>query len=305
MQIDPRRLAVLLAIHRAGGVLAAAQTLHLTPSAISQQIARLEAEVGAPVLDRQPSGAVLTPAGRVLADAAEHIESELTDTRKALLALREDVTGTVVIGAFQSFIRTLLAPLVRDLGERLPGVEVLVHELDGDAGQRELRAGDVDLLLLEADSPVGQHTPRGTHDVAILDEPWLVVLPSGAPAPATLNDLESLVWLGVYPEAAAHRATERALSSLQSRPRVVHSYNDYDVAIAMVASGLGVALLPSLAVQDQLPEGVQAVQVPGVGTRQVIARHRTTRSEPRTETLMVLEEIVQAATAHRQSVGLG
>lgn len=305
MQIDPRRLAVLLAIHRAGGVLAAAQTLHLTPSAISQQIARLEAEIGAPVLDRQPSGAVLTPAGRVLADAAEHIESELTDTRKALLALQEDVTGTVVIGAFQSFIRTLLAPLVRDLGERLPGVEVLVRELDGDAGQRELRAGDVDLLLLEADSPVGQHTPRGTRDVAILEEPWLVVLPSSAPAPSTLNELESLVWLGVDPEAAAHRATERALSSLPARPRVMHSYNDYDVAIAMVASGLGVALLPSLAVQDPLPDGVHVVSVPGVGTRQVVARHRTTRSEPRTETLMVLEEIVQAAAAHRQSVGLG
>ncbi|KAA9159316.1 LysR family transcriptional regulator [Amycolatopsis acidicola] len=297
MAIDPRRLTVLLAIQRAGGILAAAGSLHLTPSAVSQQIARLEKEVGAPVLDRQPSGAVLTPAGRVLAEAAERIESELTDARRALFALQEDVTGTVVIGAFQSIIRTLLAPLIRELEERLPGVEVVLRELDWEDGQRELRTGDIDLLLLEAESPIGQHPPRGTRDVAILDEPWFVVLPAGAPVPATLNDLESLVWLGVDPEAAAHRATDRALSTFRLTPKIAHSYNDYDVAIAMVAGGLGVAMLPSLALQDALPDGVQAVSVPGLGTRQVIARHRTTRSEPRPETLTVLDEIIRATAA--------
>ena len=129
MQLDPRRLAVLLNIHRSGGVLAAADTVRVTPSAISQQVARLEEETGITVLDRQPGGAVLTPAGRILVEAAERIESELTDARRALVALQGDVTGTVVIGAFQSVIQALLVPLVADLKERLPGLDLIVQEV--------------------------------------------------------------------------------------------------------------------------------------------------------------------------------
>ena len=74
MQVLPQRLSVLLAVHRAGGVVAAADFLHIPPSAVSQQIRLLERECGARVLDRTPTGAVLTAAGKVLADAAERIE---------------------------------------------------------------------------------------------------------------------------------------------------------------------------------------------------------------------------------------
>ncbi|MFD0446030.1 LysR family transcriptional regulator [Streptomyces rhizosphaericus] len=153
MDIDARKLAVLLAVHRAGGVLAAADVLHLTPSAVSQQIARLESAVGVTVLDRQPRGAVLTQAGRVLAETAERIESELTDARKALAALQGEVTGTVVISAFKTVIRMLLVPLVHGLREQFPGLELLIREMDGEKAQQELRSGAVDLIILEAETP--------------------------------------------------------------------------------------------------------------------------------------------------------
>lgn len=68
MHIDPRRLAYLLAVHRQGGIVAAADVLALTPSAVSQQIRRLEEEVGLDLVDRSPTGAALTPAGRILVD---------------------------------------------------------------------------------------------------------------------------------------------------------------------------------------------------------------------------------------------
>src|ERR1700712_3150032 len=110
MHLDPRRLSVLLNIHRAGGVLAAADVARVTPSAISQQIARLEEETGVTVLDRQPGGAVLTSGGRILVEAAERIESELTDARRALAALQGDVTGTVVIGGVPGAIPDMALP---------------------------------------------------------------------------------------------------------------------------------------------------------------------------------------------------
>ncbi|MFI5614498.1 LysR family transcriptional regulator [Amycolatopsis sp. NPDC051903] len=304
MQIDPRRLAVLLAVHRAGGVLAAADVLHLTPSAVSQQIARLEEATGTAVLDRQPSGAVLTPAGRVLAEAAEHIEAELTDARKALAALREDVTGTVVVAAFQTVIRTLLIPLVHRLQEQFPGLDVVIREMGSEQARQALRSGAVDLLILEADhsgGPAG--APRGTRDVPVLEEPWLVTMPAALADPVSTADLEHLPWLGVDPGApAAHTVTERARRGLPAAPPPLHSYHDYHVALSMVAGGLGIAILPALAVRGALPEGVKAVYLPGLGTRTLIARHRTTRSEPRKEVLTVLDAIITLAAELDPSV---
>lgn len=296
MQIDPRRLAVLLAVHRAGGVLAAGDLLHLTPSAVSQQIARLEEATGTAVLDRQPSGAVLTPAGRVLAEAAEHIEAELIDARKALAALAEDVTGTVVIAAFQSVIRSLLIPLVHQLREQFPALEVVIREMETGKALQFLRSGTVDLLILEDGSPARRGKPaRGTRDVPILEEPWLVVLPTGLADPVSTADLEHLTWLGVDSETAAHAATERTRRGFPDAAAPGHSYYDYNVALSMVAGGLGIALVPALAVREAVPDGVKAVSLPGLGTRTLIARHRTTRSEPRKEVVTVLTAIVTLA----------
>jgi len=272
--------------------------MDVTASAVSQQIGRLEEEAGVTVLDRQPGGAVLTPAGRILVDAAERVESELIDARRALGALKGDVTGTVVIGAFQSVIQALLVPLVADLKDRLPGLDLMVQEVEAGQGQRDLREGAMDLLLLEADSPTGRSHPRGTHDVAVLDEPWVVALPTSVPTPGTLDELAQVTWVGVDPSAAAHRATERVLASFEKKPPVAHMYSDSDVAISMVAGGMGVALLPSLALLGALRrDDVQAVTLPGLGTRLVVARHRSSRAEPRREVVTVLNEIVQAAGA--------
>src|SRR5699024_8334416 len=89
----------------------------------------------------------------------------------------------------------------------------------------------------------------------------------------------------------------RVLANFPHPPRVAHRYDDYDVAISMVSGGLGVALLPSFALQGVLPEGVEAAAVPGVGTRRLIARHRVTRTEPRQAVMTVLEEAIQAGAA--------
>jgi DNA-binding transcriptional LysR family regulator len=86
------------------------------------------------------------------------------------------------------------------------------------------------------------------------------------------------------------------LATFDRTPVVTHTFNDSDVAISMVSEGLGVALLPSLALLGALRrESIQSVSMAGLGTRLIIARHRRTRVEPRREVQVLLEEITRAA----------
>ncbi len=315
MNADPRRLAVLLAVHRAGGVLAAADVLRVTPSAVSQQIARLEGEVGVAVLVRGPRGVSLTPAGRVLAEAAERIEAELVEARKAVAALDEDLTGRVRVGAFQTAIRAVVAPVAAQLATSLPGVELDVEEHELAELLRLQRAGDLDLVLLEQDTAEGPPAElrRGTRDVVLLDEPWRVVVPAAMPVPARLAELSDAVWLGAAAETAAARALGRVSRALGAPLTTRHVYSDFGVALALVAAGLGVALLPALALPGPAgapgssgrpggtrsapgaPDGVTVVRLPGLGTRRLVLRHRSTRHEPRPVVRAVMAAMTQVA----------
>ncbi len=294
MPADPRRLSVLLAVHRAGGVLAAADVLHVTPSAVSQQIARLEAEEGVAVLDRNPRGATLTAAGRILAEAAERIESELVGARKSLAALGGELSGRVTVAGFQTAIRAVVGPAFAVLAEHHPGVEVVVEEREPGESMRRLREGDADVVLLERDEDADTHVPRGQRDVVLLEEPWRLVLPSAVATPTQLSDLAGATWLGAEPGTAAARAMGRiaaALGPVSTR----HVFYDFDVALALVAAGQGVAMLPALALRGELPDGVTVATVPGLGSRRLVARHRATRREPSPAVVAVVEELLAVA----------
>lgn len=297
MEISPRRLAVLLAVHRNGGVVAAADALYMSPSAVSQQIRLLEKEVGTRVLDREPSGAVLTYAGRILAEAAENIETEITAAQKALLAAdRSSLTGTVRVGAFITAIRTLLMPMLAQMSQSLPGVELVIEEIEEKEGNAALRKGQLDLLLLERDETDLTPPPRGQAAVPILDESWLVAVPPNSPVPNTLADLAREDWIDVSPYGAGHAALlrlgQQAGAPLQAR----HIIFDYDVALEMVEQNLGCALLPELAVRGgRIPDSITVTKLPGLGTRQLIARHRSTRTEPDPSTKAVLDMLIAQA----------
>lgn len=294
MPTDPRRLAVLLAVHRAGGVLAAADVLHVTPSAVSQQITRLEAEEGVAVLDRGPRGATLTTAGRILAEAAERIESELVEARKSLAALGGELSGRVTLAGFQTAIRAVVAPTFAVVAEHHPGIELVVEEREPGESMRRLREGDADIVLLERDEDADTHVPRGQRDVVLLEEPWRLVLPTTVATPTQLSDLTGITWLAAEPNTAAARAMGRVTAAL-GPVTARHVYYDFDVALALIAAGQGVGLLPALALQGELPEGVTVATVPGLGSRRLVARHRATRREPGPAVVAVIEELLAVA----------
>jgi molybdate transport repressor ModE-like protein len=122
--IDIRRLRVLRALAEHGTVAAAADSLHLTPSAVSQQLAALEREVGQPVVERRGRGLVLAGAGEVLLEHAHALFAQLERAEADVAAHARGELGTVVIGAFP----TALASLVPTAIERLGGTRVIVEE---------------------------------------------------------------------------------------------------------------------------------------------------------------------------------
>ena len=297
MEISASRLAVLLAVHRAGGVVAAADTLHVSPSAVSQQMRRLETECGTRLLHRHPTGVTLTEAGRILTETAERIEDELLTARRELADLDDSVpSGVVRVGAFASAVRALLLPILASLEQIQPGLELVIEEVEERGALARLRRGELDLVLLERDEHTLPSAPRGMGDVPLLDESWLVIVSPGQALPATLADLVRTTWIDLVPSTAGAFALDRLERQLGTPLTTRHVADDYDVVLAMVNQGLGCALLPELAVYSGgVPEGVGVVRLPGLGTRQLVVRHRSTRTEPGPATRAVLEALLTQA----------
>lgn len=283
MELDPRRLRFLLAVARSGGVLAAADDLGVTASAVSQQINRLEQESGHALLRRTPSGSVLTPAGLALAEAAEDVERALALARARLEQDDDELSGTVRIGGFQSFLANIVAPALPEWRSRYPGLRVETVEADEVEMMRALRSGTLDGVVVELDAGEGGYTqPRGTTDIPLLDEPWRLVVPSGVLLATDVVDLSRLAlpWLGVDPSAAIAKAIKRVRTLLGGEASTAHTYYSIQNALALVAAGEGVTLIPSLALEGWLPSGVDTLEIPGLGMRRIVLRNLTRSRSP-------------------------
>ena len=282
MKLEPQRLRFLLAVARTGGVLAAADELDVTASAVSQQVSRLEQETGRTLLLRTATGSVLTPAGLALAEAAEDIERALTLVRERLERDEAEVSGTVRLGGFESIFASVVAPALGTWQTRHPRLHFEIREAEYDELMRGLRSGAADAVFVELDAASGHLAPRGTVDVPLLDEPWKLVVPPGALFGREAVDLGrlSLPWLGVDPSAASARAISRVRRSLGADDATSHTYYSNATAVALVAAGEGVTLIPALALETLDVSGVDAVDVPGLGMRRIVLRHLTRSRGP-------------------------
>jgi DNA-binding transcriptional LysR family regulator len=275
-RLEPQRLRFLLAVARAGGVLAAADELRVTASAVSQQVARLERETGRTLIQRTATGSVLTPAGLALAEAAEDIERVLTLVGERLERGDAEVSGTVRLGGFVSIFASVVAPALTTWRSRHPRLHFEIREAEYDELMRALRSGAADAVFVELDAGGGHVAPRGTVDVPLLDEPWKLLVPPGALLGREVVDLGrlSLPWLNVDPSAASAGAISRVRRSLGADETTSsHTYFNSATAVALVAAGEGVTLIPALALETLDVSGVDILDVPGLGMRRIVLRH--------------------------------
>lgn len=300
MDIDPRRLRVLLAVARTGGVLAAADELGITASAVSQQLNKLEDETGHAMVVRTPKGSVLTPAGLAVAEAGEEIERALSVAR-ARIEGGAQIAGVVRVGGFTSFVRTVVIPRLPEWRSQYPQLQIRIVEDDFPALMRLLRQRQLDAVVVELDSTTAEQRSlsAGMTEEPLLDEPWKLVVPAGALLTTENIDLARLPlpWLGVEPTAANSAVLGRLRQSTGAQMETVHQYQETLTALALVAAGEGIAIVPTLALSGVAHDGVDVLDVPGLGTRRIVLRRFDRRRSPSTPVDTVARLLRESAGA--------
>lgn len=294
------QLETLRAVRDRGGVGAAALALHLTPSAVSQQLAALAREVGAPLTERVGRGLRLTPAGEALAARADDVALAVSRAEAAVAELQDRPGGAVRVSAFQSAAQMLFPGLLTRLAGR---PEIRVELSDDDVAQAEFPGLTLDTDIVVAHRP-DRSTPwgGGVRTVPLVREPLDLAVPLGH----RLADREQVVpedlvdeeWIAVregFPVAGVLDAVGR---SAGVEPRVVQRINDFRVVEALVAAGHGISLLPRYTADDRDGTRFRLVPIGGVAAaRYVDALLRPDRAER-----AVVRRVLDALVAHAREV---
>jgi DNA-binding transcriptional LysR family regulator len=290
--LDTHRLRLLREFAERGTIAAAAAALGYTPSAVSQQLAALERETGAVLLDRTARAAELTDAGRRLADHAGRILAMIEAAEADLSAAGP--TGRVTVTAFPTAAVAFGPALVRRVRAH-PGLTLLLRETQREEGLRLVRTGEADVALvadwsgrLPSAESGRARDGGGTGTLRfypLIRDPVVLVLPRGHPAadpdqPVDLDKLRDEPWLAAPATEPSRQAVDRLLAGTGGMPPAPWEFEGLSTILSLVARGIGIAALPrlTLAVGDrrvtvrELPGAAQARDVYAVARASSVRR---------------------------------
>ncbi|GAA4524530.1 LysR family transcriptional regulator [Amycolatopsis samaneae] len=276
--LNLERLRVLRAVADTGSVRGAADSLHVTTSAVSQQLTRLEREIGQPLLERHGRGVRLTEAAALLAEHTERLLTQVELIEADLAGHRGAVTGSVTVAAFATAARGLLPGAVRALGERYPDLDVRLAEREPHESVPALARGDLDLAIVQdwPDAPLP--VPDGLSRRALTEDTFDVAVSTKDPLARrkvlTTAELREQRWIGWTAGQICHDWLTRTLRELGAEPRVTHTASEHSTQLALVAAGLGTAIIPRLG-RDPVPRGVRFVPLRPAPRRRIFALWRT------------------------------
>jgi len=284
--LDLWRLRLLHEFGLRGSIAATAAALGYSPSAVSQQLTALERQAGRPLLDRTARSAQLTDAGRRLAEHAGRILTQI-EAAEADLAVHADVpSGRLVMSAFPTAALTLAATAVQHLS-RYPDLHVVVRQAGPIDGLDRLRVGDVDVALVEEWPGEALHRPNPLHFVELLLDPFVFIAPPGHPLaknpadPVDPATFAGQTWIAAPPDEPSRRALDTMFGVLDPRPTIAWEFQGLDTIVNLVAQGLGVAVIPHLAIgarRDGLV--VRSLPVSAAGRIVYAAARRTHLARP-------------------------
>ncbi len=273
--LELKRLRILRAVAECGSFSVAAEALHVSQSAVSQQVAALEAEVGTPLLLRVRSGPVLTEAGGLLVSHTEAVMARLERAERELVAMKGLESGEVRLVSFASASATVVTRAVARFRSEHPGVGLTLTEADPEEALPALKRGEFDVAIL-FDFELYPFDPDPDVLMSpIVDERMYVALPpdhplAGRPA-LNLAELADDSWLCGNSESSCRQLTLRSCERAGFVPQIAYESNDYTVMQALVSAGMGVTLIPDLALMLPSPDVALAKVLPEAPIRRVWA----------------------------------
>jgi molybdate transport repressor ModE-like protein len=249
--LDVKRLRVLREVAKHGSFSAAAEALSYTQSAVSQQVAALEREAGTTLVERNARGIRLTEAGEALVRHADSILTRLADAEAELEAIAGLRGGRLRLASFPTAGSTLVPLAIANFRSRHPGVELSLAEAEPEESIPQLKAGELEIALIFEPNIVDEAVQSGIELMPLLDDPMYVALPRehrlADKRTIRLKDLGGESWVNTTPTCACSMLMLRACEAAGFDPHVAFESDDYLTVQGLVAAGVGVALIPDLA----------------------------------------------------------
>lgn len=274
--LDVRRLRVLSEVAARGSFSAAADALTLTQSAVSQHVAALEREVGLLLVERNTRPVELTEAGHALTRHATGIFARLDGAEQELGEIAGRRHGRLRFGSFPTALATLAPPAFAWFRLRHPDVTLTVVDDHMQRLMPRLEAGELDMALIYEHEALSEMTARDLERIPLIDDAFRVVLPGGhrlarRRRPLVLSDLSGEPWIGGAPTSAWYRIATHACRLAGFTPRARFASDDPVAIQALVAAGLGVSVIPGLALAHPLPGLVVRTLGPDAPVRHISA----------------------------------
>jgi len=254
--LDVRRMQVLRAVITSGSITAAAKNLGYTPSAISQQLSTLEREAGTVLLERAGRGVRPTAAGTVLAEHAGVVSKQLAKAEAALADVRDGRTGRLSIRYFATAGAALLPAAVTSVTREFPGIQLDLKLAEPAKSMPQVEAGTVDVAITVVAGARVDYP--GVEMVHLLDDFYRILLPRGHPLARKrvidMSDLAEEPWVGNEGQPGPCRdIVLNACGAAGFAPNFAVESDDYQTAQGFVAAGVGVSLVPGLALGSTHP----------------------------------------------------
>lgn len=267
--MEIHQLRYFVAVADEGSFSRAAAKVRVAQPSLSQQIRKLEAEVGQPLFDRLPRSVVLTEAGRCLIDYARQILASIGDARRSVDELKDEVSGRLAVGAIPTIAPYILPELVGKFQKHYPEVSLEIVEDVTDGIARRVEAGELDVAL----ASTCQQSPTLRRE-SLGNEPLLALVPEGHPlakrALVELDDLKSQRFLLLHEMHCLSQQVHHLLESRRLRPEIALAGSQLGTIANLVAAEIGVSIVPQMMVKHRATSGCVSLPfVPPVPEREL------------------------------------
>jgi DNA-binding transcriptional LysR family regulator len=264
--IDPNHLRTLRALADHGTVVAAAETLHLSPSAVSQQLNSLARTTGCTLLEKRGRGVVLTQPAKILLEHADAILERFEQAESDMRSYQQGDAAVLRIGGFSSALQSFVSEAVSTALHRNPGWSIQIDEVESEESMAMLldRELDVSVVMIAPNRPL--LADRRISLDPLLADTYRAVVPAVHPLGA-LDELDRLSRLAYEPWVlsrhwtSTHEIVMAACAVAGFQPRAAHNTTDFAASVAMVGHGLGVSVIPMLGLPRIVPDSVKILPI--------------------------------------------